>query len=220
MRTDKWLPVLLVGLLAVQTFLLAVVILRLNEIQRLVSMRDSGSPGPVVSDEVIQVDPGDGPAKGPADAPVTLVEFSCFTCPSCADLQPALREVLSKYEGRVRLAFRYFPLGSQGKPILLATAAECANRQGRFWEAQDVLFQKSRDLSSTTDVAAALQKTGLDMEAFGRCVGSEEAVARVQSDFEAGRKYGVDATPTLFLNGRRVLGADAADLSRLIEAEL
>ncbi len=131
MRSEKWIPYLLIGLLAVQTVLLTAVILRLNAIQALLTAAPSAggaSAGAVVSAEKIEVAEGDGPSKGAVGAPVKIVEFSDFTCPSCAELQPALRQILAKHEGQVRLAFRYFPLSDQGRPMLLATAAECAHR--------------------------------------------------------------------------------------------
>lgn len=224
MRSEKWIPYLLVGLLALQTVLLTAVILRLNSIQSqlagLGGGGGGGSVGAVVSEEKIEVDPGTGPSKGKKGAPVTIVEFSDFTCPSCAELQPVLKEVLNRYPDRVHLAFRYFPLSTKGKPMLLATAAECAHRQEKFWEAHDLLYAKSIELTTEDDVQAALAGLGLDMEAFDTCLASQEAAERPRQDFEAGRRYGVSSTPTLFVNGRRVLGSDAEGLERLIQSEL
>ena len=222
MRSEKWIPLLLVGLLAIQTVLLGVVILRLNTLHSLLlAMQGGGGGGGAVSsEEKIDVDPGTGPSKGPSNAPVTIVEFSDFTCPSCAELQPALRQVLSRYEGKVRLTYRYFPLSAKGKPMLLARAAECADRQAKFWETHDILYEKSRELETEEDVRAALSGLGLDLEAFSACQKSTEAAARPEADFAAGKRYGITGTPTLFVNGRRVLGADADTLDRIIASEL
>lgn len=219
MRSEKLVPLLLVGLLAVQTVLLTVIILRLNELQALV-VRGSGAVGGAVSDERIEVDPGDGPSKGEPGAPVTIVEFSDFTCSACAELQPALRAIVARHPDRVRLAFRYFPLSTQGKPMLFATAAECAHRQGKFWEVHDLLFEKGRELGTEAEVRAAVSELGLDLPAFDQCRRSGDGAIRPRTDYQAGKRYGVEGTPTLFINGRRTVGSDAAAIERLIAAEL
>lgn len=220
MQSDKLTSALLIGLLTVQTLLLAILLFRINGLHQLLLQTRGGTLGAPVSEEVIDVDPGDGPSKGAPAAPVTLVEFSCFTCPSCADLQPVLDQVLEAHQGEVRLVFRYFPLALQGKPMMLATAAECARRQGQFWPAHDRLFAHSREIDGEADLLATLDDLGLDEAAFSECLASEEATARVKADSEAGRSYGVSATPTLFINGRRVMGADRGTLERVIDGSL
>jgi protein-disulfide isomerase len=223
-RSDRLTTFTLIGLLTVQTALLGLLILRVNNLQRLLA---TGSPGGVaaaggtqVSAEVIPVDPGDGPVQGSPEAPVTIVEFSCFTCPACADLEPDLKRTLARYPGKVRLAYRYFPLRLDGKPLLLAEAAECARRQGKFWETHDLLFQRSAEIESEPELLETLAPLDLDLEDLSRCLASEEVEAHVRADFEAGRSYGVDSTPTLFVNGRRVRGADFTTLSELVESSL
>lgn len=219
MQSDKLTSALLIGLLTVQTLLLAILLFRINGLHKLL-LQARGSLGAPVSEEVLDVEPGDGPSKGAQEAPVTIVEFSCFTCPSCADLQPVLDEVLAAHPGEVRLVFRYFPLALQDKPMVLATAAECARRQGRFWEAHDRLFAHGREIEGEADLLAVLDGLGLDEAAFSECLASDEAASRVRVDSEAGRSYGVSGTPTLFVNGRRVMGADRGTLERVIDASL
>lgn len=220
MRSDKLTPLLLVGLLVVQTLLLGILIFRVNALHALIlSSGPIGGPtGPGPADVVENVDPGSGPKKGADGAPVTIVEFSDFTCPACSDLQPILRRILADHEGDVQLAFRYFPLSFQGKPFRLATAAECAHRQGAFWQLHDVLFAESVEMWSEQELVTEAGQLGLDEEAFAACMASEEVTTRLREDFEAGRGYGVSSTPTLFVNGRRVRGADATALERAIEA--
>lgn len=216
MSSERWTTALIVGLLSVQTLLLGVLLFRINGLYSLALHPGAGAPLAAVSDAVIDVDPGDGASLGPADAPVTLVEFSCFTCPHCADLQPTLHRLREEYGDRLRIAFRYFPLRTEGKPMLLAKAAECGRRQGRFWEVHDRLFVAARSIASEADLAAVLDDVGLDKQSFDACLASEQTERRVLDDFEAGRGYGVDSTPTVFVNGRRVQALALPTFERLI----
>jgi protein-disulfide isomerase len=131
-----------------------------------------------------------------------------------------LRKLLADHAGRIRLAFRYFPLRPAGKPLLLATAAECARRQGRFWEAHDRLFARSPVIETAADLATELDDLGLDQAAFAECLAAEDVAARVRADLEAGLGYGVSFTPTLFINGRRPVATDLATLNRAVAASL
>lgn len=220
MRSEK-LTVLVIGLLFMQTALLGVLLWRIDSLERLVlSAASGGSLGAPEAEEVVDVDPGNGPTQGAAAAPVTIVEFSCFTCPACADLQPGLKETLSRHPGKIRLAFRYFPLRLEGKPILLAKAAECARTQGKFWEAHDLLFSKGLDIEGEKALVEAMAPLGLDPAGLSQCLASKETEARVRADFEAGRGYGVNSTPTLFVNGRRIQGADLRILEQVVESSL
>ncbi len=219
-RSEKLTPLILIGLLTVQTALLGLLIVRINTLQQLLVGGPPAGQAPEVAKEVLQVDPGDGANQGSPDAPVTIVEFSCFTCPACEDLQADLKRTLARYPSQVRLAFRYFPLRLEGKPIELAKAAECARRQGKFWEAHDVLFRRSAEIEGEEALLDALEPVGLDLESLSQCLASPEVESRVRTDFEAGRSYGVNSTPTLFVNGRRVQGADFATLSQLVESTL
>lgn len=222
MRSEKLTAVLVIGLLSLQTVLLGVLLWRIDALQRLVlTIASGGGLGAAAeAEEVVDVDPGTGATQGAAEAPVTIVEFSCFTCPACADLQPGLKQMLSRHPDKVRLAFRYFPLRLEGKPILLAKAAECARRQGKFWETHDLLFSKGAEIETAEDLVEVTAPLGLDREGFSQCLASKEVEARVLEDFEAGRSYGVNSTPTLFVNGRRVSGADLRILNQLVESSL
>lgn len=223
-RLEKLTPLLVIGLLVVQTAVLGLLVVRVNSLQQLLLTGSpdgsAGSAGGQGGAEVVDVEPGDGPSKGSPDAPVTIVEFSCFTCPACADLQPDLKRTLERFPDQVRLTFRYFPLRLDGKPVVLAKAAECARAQGRFWEAHDVLFRSSEALDDEAQVVAALTPLGLEPAELSACLASDDTEARVRADFEAGRSYGVTGTPTLFVNGRRVQGADFATLTRIVESSL
>jgi protein-disulfide isomerase/uncharacterized membrane protein len=159
-----------------------------------------------------------GPAahvKGSADAPVTIVEFSDFECPACRHAFGDLRELV-RSRPDVKLVFRHFPLDSRCNSgmqqqlhpdaCLAAAAAECAGRQGRFWEYHDTLFehQKSLDRESLFRYA---RDVGLDIVGFRTCLDDPTTMDGIAADVAAGVRLGVESTPTIFINGRRVQGA-------------
>jgi len=168
---------------------------------------------PVVAPDTV-LDAG-SPAKGAADAGITIVEFSDFECPACRQAFADLRE-LAKTEPDVRVVFRNYPLDSSCNPsvsralhpnaCLAAAAGECANRAGRFWEYHDVLFEHQQQLDRASLLRYA-RELGLDLEAFRTCLDDPATMARVRSDIEAGNRVGIASTPTLFINGRRLEGA-------------
>jgi protein-disulfide isomerase len=154
--------------------------------------------------------------KGPADAPITIVEFSDFECTYCARAFRDLHEVERQHRGTVRIAFRHFPLDSECNPhvashlhrsaCLAAIAAECAARYGRFWEYHERLFGAQGRLERD-DLVATAAGLGIDRAAFAACLDDPASRARVIEDVEAGARLGVKSTPTLFINGRTVEGA-------------
>ncbi|HVT57796.1 MAG TPA: thioredoxin domain-containing protein [Thermoanaerobaculia bacterium] len=163
------------------------------------------------------------PARGPINAPVTVVEFSDFQCPYCASLRPTLEQVVARYGDKVRLVFRQFPLPQHGNAAKAAEAALCANEQGKFWPMHDALFgdQSKLDVASLKSKAAAL---GLDGQSFDACLDSGKEAAAVRGDFKAGEQAGVPGTPALFVNGRAIdLAPKVAPLdaiSQVIDEEL
>jgi len=158
------------------------------------------------------------PYKGSADAPVTIVEFSNFTCPACAMVQPALKELLVVREGQVGLVFRHFPLGPPHTDgFRAAVAAECAAQQGVFWEMHDSLFAHAETLSEN-DLLGYAAGLGVDEVAFAACLDSDDAEVRIREDIAAGQEYGVTGTPTFFINGRRVSGTlPLSDFEALVD---
>jgi len=169
----------------------------------------------------ISVDFAGFPARGPENAPVTIVEFSDFECPYCSRVIPTLEQVLETYGDRVRLVFRQFPLNNiHPNAQKAAEASLCANDQGKFWEMHDLMFkeQKSLELEQLKEKAARLE---LDVEAFNECIDSSQYAEAVMSDLEAGSQVGVSGTPALFINGRFLSGAQPFEqLAAVIDAEL
>jgi protein-disulfide isomerase/uncharacterized membrane protein len=159
--------------------------------------------------------PADAAAKGRADAPVTIVEFSDFECPACGQAFKDLHDLL-RVRSDVRLVFRNFPLDSscnEAMPralhpdaCLAAAAAQCAGEQRRFWEYHDLLFENQKELDRDSLFRHA-RELELDIPTFRTCLDDPATRARVAEDVRAGIAAGVESTPTLFINGRRVNGA-------------
>lgn len=148
-----------------------------------------------------------GPSKGPATAPVTIVEFSDFQCPACARSQSVLKRVLDTYGDKVRLVYRDFPAdGVHQQAREAAEAARCAEEQGKFWEYHDKLFANQQSLQ-----VAALKKyadeVGLNGKVFESCLISSKFKETIAKDIQAAQKAAVGGTPAFFINGRPLLGA-------------
>jgi len=150
----------------------------------------------------------DDPARGPENALVTIIEFSDFQCPySKRYFDETLPLILSNYGDQVRYVFRDFPLTSiHPQAEKAAEAAECAGEQGKFWEYHDMLFQNQKALE-IIDLKAYAVELGLDESAFNFCLDSDKYADEVGKDIEDGKSYGVGGTPTVFINGRKVVGA-------------
>lgn len=161
------------------------------------------------------------PAKGPADAPVTIVEFSDFECPYCARVNPALDDVVEKYGDDVRLVFRQFPLMNiHPNAQKAAEASLCANEQGKFWEMHDAMFKEQRSLG-VEQLKEKAARLDLDASAFNECLDSSRFAEAVMADLRAGTELGVSGTPAFFINGRFMSGAQPFDaLAAIVEEEL
>ena len=161
------------------------------------------------------------PAKGPADAPVTIVEFSDFECPFCSRVVPTLEQVRAKYGDKVRLVFRQFPLNSiHPNAQKAAEASLCAADQGKFWEMHDAMFadQKNLGVDALKATAAGL---GMDAGKFAACVDSGTYEQQVNDDVKAGTLAGVTGTPAIFVNGRVLSGAQPFEaISAIVDEEL
>jgi predicted DsbA family dithiol-disulfide isomerase len=162
-----------------------------------------------------------GPLRGPADAPVTVVEFSDFNCPFCQSVNATLEALRERYPTQVRIVFRHFPLDQlhpRARPI--AEASVCAEEQGRFWEFHDRVFADGAALADDA-IRATAEASGLDLSAFEACLAAGRAKATVERDVEAGQAAGVTGTPAFFVNGIRLSGAQPLEaFVRVIEQEL
>jgi protein-disulfide isomerase len=169
----------------------------------------------------VEVGVGGAPFRGPAAAPVTIVEFSDFQCPYCKQVVPTLAQLLSRYGERVKLVFRDFPIDSlHPQARKAAEAARCAHDQGKFWEYHDALFAGSPN-ASAEQLKTYAQQVGLDVPSFERCLGSRTHTAAVQKDVEEGTRLGVTGTPAFFVNGELLSGAQPLErFVQVIEREL
>lgn len=139
---------------------------------------------------------------GPADASIVIVEYGDFECPNCKQAAPALKQLLARHAGKVRLAYRHFPLeGVHPHALQAAEAAEAAGAQGQFWAMHDLLFDNLSRLrpQDLRDYAARL---GLDMRRYNREMRERAWLPRVKAQIADGEQSGVRSTPGIFLNGR------------------
>ena len=162
----------------------------------------------------------EGPARGPKDAPVTIVEFSDFECPYCGAAHDTVDQVMNAYAGKVRLVYRQFPLSFHPHAAKAAEASLCAADQGKFWEYHDVLFKNQKKLDPT-DLKAHATEVGLDAQKFGQCLDSGDKKKAVDADQQAGLAAGVAGTPAFFINGIFLNGAQPIDeFKKVIDGEL
>jgi protein-disulfide isomerase len=162
-----------------------------------------------------------GFVRGPADAPVVIVEFSDFQCPYCKNVVATVKQVLEKYPGKVKWIFRDFPLAQLHPDAPKAhEAARCAGAQGKFWEYHDVLFEKAPRLRPA-DLKQYADDLKLDAAAFGQCLDSGRFAPAVASDLAEGNDLGISGTPTFYVNGRTLVGAQPySAFQQAIESEL
>ena len=148
---------------------------------------------------------------GPADAKVTIVEFSDFECPACRVAEPPLRSMLKLYDGKVRLVFKHFPLERMHHHARAgAIAAECAGRQGKFWEYHHELYDHQEDWASDKEaelLPGYAKRVKLDVAAWQACRQDPSANEAVNADVKDALNAWVGSTPTFFINGKRFVGA-------------
>lgn len=172
----------------------------------------------------------DSPTLGAADAKVTVVEFLDPECEACAAFAPVVKKLLKDYDGKIRLVVRYMPLHPNS--LSAATFTEAAGEQGKYWQAQDMLFQKQPEWGTKhgpnagppADINALFKKyaaeLGLDMSKMDAAFAENRYNSKIQRDLKDGQTLGVRQTPTFFVNGRRLARFSEADLRALIDEEL
>lgn len=143
-------------------------------------------------------------STGDPYAEKTLVEYGDYECPHCGIAHPFIRKLLKEFKGEIRFVFRNFPLReSHPMAMMAAQAAEAANRQSRFWEMHDIIFEHQRMLSPDAILGFAA-KLKLNEKQFEKDLGDEKLIRRIEEDQEGGLRSGVNGTPTFFLNGKKV----------------
>jgi len=177
-------------------------------------------PGQEGSGERVKVDAGNAPSKGPKNAPIQIVEFSDFECPFCGRVVSTLKQIMDAYPGKVRIAFKQYPLPFHKNAQLAAEAALAAHAQGKFWEMHDKLFENQRALDRAS-IEKYAQELGLNMAKFKADLDSKKYEAQVKADIAYGQTLGRFGTPTFFINGRKVSGAlPFENFKQIIDEEL
>jgi len=179
-----------------------------------------GAGGEVLLQEArVQVE-AKGPSRGPADAKVTIVEFSDFQCPFCSRAEESVEQVMTAYAGKVRIFYRHFPLSFHPFAQKAAEAAACADEQGKFWDYHHTLFKNQQKLA-VPDLKEHAATLGLDAAKFAECLDSGKMKATVDADQAEGTKAGVNGTPAFFINGVFLNGAQPFEaFDKVIKAEL
>lgn len=168
---------------------------------------------------VYQIATDDQPAKGNSAAPVTIVEFTDFECPTCAKSQPVIERILAEYGERVRLVVRDYPLARHAFAFKAAEAAEAARAQGKYWEYTNMLFANQTALTVDKLKEYAL-RVGLDRNKFDAALDSGQLAEKVQRDLNDGNLLGVSGTPSFYINGRISQGITYEDLKASVEKAL
>lgn len=166
----------------------------------------------------VKVETGHLPPLGDENAPVTLIEFSDFQCPFCRSFYTGAFQQLKKDyidTGKVKFYYRHFPLPATLHPMAVASgiASECANEQGKFWEYHDKMFDEQQKQGNQTitytndDLKKWAADLGLNTGQFDTCLDSEKYKDQVNKDLNDGSAIGVNSTPSFYINGRELIGA-------------
>jgi predicted DsbA family dithiol-disulfide isomerase len=158
------------------------------------------------------IDVADAPMKGSPSARITLIEFADYECPHCKRVQPVMRQALDEFKNDVRLYFKHYPLGGHTNARIAAEAAAAAQKQGKFWQYNDGLWAHAESLSPAV-LEQIAKDSGLDVEKWRKDLESEDVRQHVAKDHADGEAVGIQATPTIYLNGREY--TDARDIDSL-----
>ncbi len=188
--------------------------------QVLAELRKYAATPPPVLDPPKKLSTEGDPVRGPADAKVTVVEFSDFQCPFCAKATVEVAKIMKQFPKDVRVIFKQFPLDSHSQAALAAEASLAAHAQGKFWELHDKMYANFTTINRTRILLWA-KETGLDMDRFTSELDSHKYAARVQAEEHQGEDAGVEGTPTFYINGKKLNASfDVQTVAPLIVDEL
>jgi len=170
--------------------------------------------------KVYDIELGDAPIRGSESATITIVEWADFQCPFCVRVNPTLDQIQKEYGDKVRIAFKHLPLSMHAKARAAHQAAEAAHRQGKFWEMHDRIFESPKDLNPETYLRYA-NEMGLDIDRYNSDFSSTSVRKAIDENLAAATKLGVSGTPSFFVNGRFLSGAQPyGSFARVIDEEL
>lgn len=170
--------------------------------------------------KVYDIELGDAPIRGSESATITIVEWADFQCPFCVRVNPTLDQIQKEYGDKVRIAFKHLPLSMHAKARAAHQAAEAAHRQGKFWEMHDRIFESPKDLNPATYLRYA-NEMGLDIDRYNSDFSSTSVRKAIDENLAAATKLGVSGTPSFFVNGRFLSGAQPYEsFARVIDEEL
>ena len=165
------------------------------------------APTPEISSGQAIQDPR---TKGAVNAPIKIIEFSDFECPSCKYAQSVVEELMTANPGKISFTFKHFPLPHHAHREISHKSSECAAEQNKFWPFHDLLYGNQETWSKKADPTQLLvryaSEVGLDLDAFANCLADPAALKSVMKDYKEGTELKVRSTPTFFLNGERLAG--------------
>ncbi len=175
--------------------------------QQILAKVPAAAPRPPQEDpnKVYKIPAGNSYAMGPENAPVTIIEFSDFQCPFCAQAATLMKQVTDAYPKDVRFIYKNYPLPFHKEAMPAAKAAIAAGKQGKFFEMHDKLFENYRTLSAEFYVKTA-GEIGLDVEKFKKDMNDPATQALVDQEMKEAREADVRGTPTIFINGKKPQG--------------
>lgn len=177
----------------------------------------ANTPPPVLDEQAVKLAIDGDPVRGPANARVTIVEFSDFQCPFCAEATGQAKLLLEKFPKDVRLIFKQYPLESHSQAALAAEASLAAQAQGKFWEMHRLLFANGQHLEQP-DLEKYAASIGLDVDRFRADMQSPATKARLDADKKLADDLKVHGTPTLFIDGREY--DSKVDIGEWLDAEI
>lgn len=177
-------------------------------------------PEPKLLDDPVNIPTNGSPVIGPASAKIVIVEFSDFQCPYCILAVPQIQAVLKAYPADAKLVFKQFPLEIHSRAFLAASSALAANKQGKFWQMHDAMFEHPHEISRENLVRIA-QTLGMNTTRFQQDLDSAEIKQSIEKDVNDGEQAGVQGTPTIFINGQRYNGPITLNsLKPIVEAAI
>ncbi len=191
---------------------------------KLASVTNSGAPTPVQTVNILPSVSSADWIRGNPNASTTLIEYGDFQCPACATFHSVVLAIEKELGSNLRVIFRHFPLQQHTNARSAAQAAEAAGKQGKFWEMHDMIYEHQRDWSekSKTEAIAVFagyaQKLKLNIDTFGKDMNDNAIIDKIEANFDQGVGFGVDSTPSFFLNNTRLTPRSYAEFRDAIFA--